>query len=63
MTIAEKLLAGMSDERLKELLADWSTEAALATTKEHKEVAQRMIGKYRGELERREKNGRSGAGD
>lgn len=63
MTIAEKLLARMSTERIKELLEDWSTEAALATTKEHKEVAQRMIGKYRGELERREQNGGSSEGN
>ena len=63
MTIAEKLLARMSTERIKELLDDWSTEAALTPRGEAHEVAMRMASKYRAELERREKNGGSGEGD
>lgn len=63
MTIAEKLLAGMSTERLKELVADWSTEAALAPSGEAHEVAKRMVSKYRAELERRGEDGGSGESD
>lgn len=63
MTIAEKLLARMSTERIKELLEDWSTEAALAPKGEAHEVALRMVSKYKAELERREQNGGSSEGD
>lgn len=53
LTIAEKLLRGMSEERLHELARDWAEEGALTTNKEHAEICRRMVAKYRGELERR----------
>ena len=61
--IGERLLRMASDKRLAELVTYWSTEAALARTEDEWKVCQRMLAKYKGEIERRQGNGRGGEGD
>jgi len=59
----ERLLRMASDKRLAELVTYWSTEAALARTDDERQVCKRMLARYKGEIERRESNGRDGEGD
>lgn len=63
MMIGYSVLRAASDKRLAQLVTYWAKEAAGAQTEDERRVCLRMMSKYRGEIERRQDNGRSGKGD
>lgn len=61
--IGERIVRGLSNRRLSELVTYWSGEEAGAQTESERQLCRRMLDRYRGEKERRERNGRDGKGD
>lgn len=57
MMIGYSVLRAASNKRLAELAAYWAKEAAGARTEDERQVCQRMLAKYQGEIERRQGNG------